>query len=334
MVSIQLKPSRELLRTLSILFLLSIAFVPSLLHAQDTNYPNRPIHVIVPFPPGGGIDVTVRIIGHELEAALGQTIVVDNRGGAGGVIGTNDGAKSPPDGYNLTAGTPGPISIGPAINPKLPYNPLTDFAPISMLAIGANVLVVNPSSPAKSVADLIELAKKSPNGLDFASSGIGTSQHLSGELLKLLAKVNFVHVPYKGTGNALTDLIGGRVDFSFADPSVLALVKSGQLRALAVTTAKRYAAAPDIPTVAESGVTGFEATNWYSMFAPAGTPQPIIDRLNHEIVKILARPDIKAKLLDQNIEATSSTPAELGAYMREDIKRWTAVAKAAGLKVD
>jgi tripartite-type tricarboxylate transporter receptor subunit TctC len=270
--SIQPTQPHELLRCFLILLLLLIAFLPRPLHAHDTGYPNRPIHVIVPFPPGGGIDVAVRIIGHELEEALGQPIVVDNRGGAGGVIGTNDGAKSPPDGYNLTAGTPGPISISPAINAKLPYNPLTDFAPISMLAIGANVLVVNPSSPMKSVADLIDLAKKNPNGLDFASSGVGTSQHLSGELLKLLAKVNFVHVPYKGTGAALADLIGGRVDFSFADPSVLTLVKSGQLRALAVTTAKRYAAAPDIPTVAEAGVAGFEATNWYCMLAPAATP--------------------------------------------------------------
>jgi tripartite-type tricarboxylate transporter receptor subunit TctC len=327
-------PARQFVRTFLLLFLLPIAFFPWPLHAQSTNYPNRPLHVIVPFPPGGGIDIAVRVIGHELEEALGQSIVVDNRGGAGGVIGTNDGAKSSPDGYTLTAGTPGPISISPAISAKLPYNPLTDFAPISMLAIGANILVVNPSSPAKSVTDLIDLAKKSPNGLDFASSGVGTSQHLSGELLKLLANVNFVHVPYKGTGAALADLIGGRVDFSFADPSVLALVKSGQLRALAVTTAKRYAAAPNIPTVAESGLAGFEATNWYSLLAPTATPAPIINRLNHEIVKILARPDIKAKLLEQNIEAASSTPEELGAYMRKDIERWTAVAKAAGLKVE
>jgi tripartite-type tricarboxylate transporter receptor subunit TctC len=302
--------------------------------AQDATYPSRPVHVIVPFPPGGGIDVAARIIGQELVDALGQPVVIDNRPGAGGVIGTDAGAKSPPDGYNLTACTPGPTSISPAINSKLPYKPLTDFAPVSMLAIGANVLVVNPSSPVKSVADLIELAKTRQGGLNFASSGVGTSQHLSGELLKMPAKVNFVHVPYQGTGGALSDLIGGRVDFSFADPSVLSLVKSGQLRALAVTTAKRYEAAPDVPTVAESGVNGFEATNWYCMLAPAATPKPIIARLNSEIVKVLAKPHIRAKLLEQNIEASSSTPEALGSYMREDIARWTTVAKAAGLKTE
>ena len=311
------------------LLALSMAALPT--QSQEVAYPTRAIRVIVPFPPGGGIDVAVRIIGQELGDAVGQPVVIDNRAGAGGVIGTDAGAKSPADGYNLTACTPGPTSISPATNSKLPYNPVADFAPVSMLAIGANVLVVNPASPAKSVADL---AKSRQGGLNFASSGVGTSQHLSGELLKLLAKVNFVHVPYKGTGAALADLIGGRVDFSFADPSVLTLVKSGQLRALAVTTAKRYAAAPDVPTVAESGVAGFEATNWYCMLAPAATPKPIIARLNSEIVKILAKPEIRAKLLEQNIEASSSTPEALGAYLRDDIARWTRVVNAAGLKME
>ena len=190
-------------------------------------------------------------------------------------------------------------------------------------------------SPLKSVADLIELGKSQQGGLNFASSGVGTSQHLSGELLKLLAEVNSVHVPYKGTGGALADLIGGRVDFSFADPSVLAMVKSGQLRALAVTTAKRYAGRARTAHSGQSGVAGFEATNWYCMLAPAATPTPIITRLNGEIVKIfLGRPEIRTKLLAQNIEAASSTPDELGAYMRADIARWTTVANAAGLKTE
>jgi tripartite-type tricarboxylate transporter receptor subunit TctC len=184
------------------------------------------------------------------------------------------------------------------------------------------------------VGDLISLSKSSPNALNFASSGIGTSQHLSGELFKHLAKVNFVHVPYKGTGGALSDLMAGRVDFVFADPSVLALVKNGQLRALAVTTSKRYSAAPDLPTVAESGVPGFQATNWYCLLAPAKTPKNIITRLNAEVVKILGRPDIKAKLLGQNIEAASSTPEDLERYLRDDIARWTEVVNAAGLKQD
>jgi len=301
-------------------------------HADD--YPNRPIRIIVPFPPGGGIDVAMRIIGQELSIDLGQAVVIDNRAGAGGIVGTEAGAKAAPDGYTLTACTPGPTSIGPALHSKLPYNPVTDFEPISMVAIGANVLVVNPTSPANSVSDLISLSKSRPIGLNFASSGIGTSQHLSGELLKYLAKVNFVHVPYKGTGGALSDLMAGRVDFIFADPSVLALVKNGQLRALAVTTSKRYSAAPDVPTVAESGVQGFQATNWYCLLAPAKTPKEIITLLNTEIVKILARPEIKAKLLGQNIEAASSTPEDLERYLRDDIARWTEVVNAAGLKQD
>jgi len=323
----------------SFVFAIAVGFaIISPANAQDSkssaDYPNRPIHVIVPFPPGGGIDVAARIVGQELSNSLGQPVVIDNRAGAGGMIGTEAGAKASPDGYTLTACTPGPTSIGPALHSKLPYNPVTDFAPISMIAIGANVLVVNPASPVKSVRDLIELGKSRADGLDFASSGVGTSQHLSGELLKYLAKVNFVHVPYKGTGGALADLMAGRVDFVFADPSVLALVKSGQLRALAVTTSKRYAAAPDLPTVAEAGVPGFEATNWYCMLAPAATPKTIVTQLNAEIVKILSRPDIKAKLLAQNIEATSSTPEELERYLRDDIARWTAVIDAAGLKQD
>jgi len=308
---------------LSALVFASLLTIAPLANAQTSTevsgYPNRPIHVIVPFPPGGGIDVAMRIIGQELGDALGQPVVIDNRGGAGGVIGTDAGAKAAPDGYTLTACTPDPVN---------------DFAPISMIAIGANILVVNPASPAHSVADLIELAKSRSEGLNFASSGVGTSQHLSGELLKYLAKVNFVHVPYKGTGAALADLMGGRVDFAFADPSVLTLVKSGKLRALAVTTPKRYSAAPDLPTVAEAGLPSFQATNWYCVLAPAATPKGIISRLNREIVKILDNPAIRAKLLEQNIEAASSTPDELGRYLRDDIARWTAVANAAGLKTD
>lgn len=323
---------------LSALVFASLLTIAPLANAQTSTevsgYPNRPIHVIVPFPPGGGIDVAMRIIGQELGDALGQPVVIDNRGGAGGVIGTEAGAKAAPDGYTLTACTPGPTSISPALHSKLAYDPVNDFAPISMIAIGANILVVNPASPARSVADLIELAKSRSEGLNFASSGVGTSQHLSGELLKYLAKVNFVHVPYKGTGAALADLMGGRVDFAFADPSVLTLVKSGKLRALAVTTPKRYSAAPDLPTVAEAGLPSFQATNWYCVLAPAATPKGIISRLNREIVKILDNPAIRAKLLEQNIEAASSTPDELGRYLRDDIARWTAVANAAGLKTD
>ena len=297
-------------------------------------WPSRPLRIVVPFPPGGGIDVASRVVGGLLSTALGQPVVIDNRAGAGGVIGTDAVAKSPPDGYSLLASTPGPTSIAVSTNPKLPYDPVADFAPVSMLAIGANVLVVHPSSPAHSVGDLIALARQRPGALNFGSSGIATSQHLSAELLKHMAKVDFAHIVYKGTGLALADLLAQRIDFMIADPSILAQVKAGKLRALGVTTARRYAGAPELPTIAESGFPGFEATNWYSLLAPAATPKEIITRLNAEVVRILGLPEVREKLLEQNIEAASSSPDELARYLKNDIAKWTAVVRDAGIKIE
>ncbi len=315
------------MRLLAFLFL----FVATqLVHAQA--WPSRPVRIVVPFPPGGGIDVAARILAERLSPALGQPVVIDNRAGAGGVIGTDAAAKAPGDGYTLVASTPGPTSIGVNTNPKLPYHPVADFAPISMLAIGANVVVVHPASPAHSMQDLLALARAKPGALNFGSSGIATSQHLSAELVKYMAKVDFAHVAYKGTGLALSDLLAQRLDFMIADPSILGQVKAGKVRALAVTTAKRYAPAPEIPTVAESGLPGFEAVNWYSLLAPAATSKEIIGRLNTEVVKILSQPDIRAKLMEQNIEAARSTPEELARYLKNDIDKWAAVVKAAGIK--
>ncbi|HKU47240.1 MAG TPA: tripartite tricarboxylate transporter substrate binding protein [Burkholderiales bacterium] len=302
----------------------------SLAHAQP--WPSRPVRIVVPFPPGGGIDVAVRIVGERLTSALGQPVVIDNRAGAGGVIGTDAAAKAPGDGYTILASTPGPTSIAVNTNPKLAYDPVADFAPVSMLAVGANVVVVHPTSPARSMQELLALARARPGALNFGSSGVATSQHLSAELLKYMAKIDFVHVAYKGTGLALADLFAQRLDFMIADPSVLAHVKSGKVRALAVTTPKRYAGSPEIPTVAESGLPGFEAVNWYSLLVPAATPKVIIGRLNTEVVKILSQPDIRTKLLEQNIEAAYSTPDELARYLKKDIDKWAAVVKAAGIK--
>jgi tripartite-type tricarboxylate transporter receptor subunit TctC len=301
-------------------------------HAQA--WPSRPLRIVVPFPPGGGIDVAARIVAERLSRSLAQPVVIDNRAGAGGVIGTDAVAKAPGDGYTLLASTPGPTSIAVSTNPKLPYDPVADFAPVSMLAIGGNVLVVHPASPARSVQELIALARANPGKLNFGSSGVATSQHLSAELFKHMAKVDFAHIAYKGTGLALADLLAQRIDFMFADPSILAQVKAGKVRALAITTPKRYAAAPELPTVAESGLPGFEATNWYSLLVPGSTPKDITARLNAEVVAILGQADVREKLLEQNIEAASSTPEELARYLRNDIARWTAVVKAAGIKVD
>jgi tripartite-type tricarboxylate transporter receptor subunit TctC len=315
------------MRFIAVAFLLVLSCFA---HAQP--WPSRPVRIVVPFPPGGGIDVAARIVGERLAAALGQPVVIDNRAGAGGIIGTEAAARAPGDGYTILASTPGPTSIAANTNSKLPYDPVADFAPISMLAIGANVVVVHPASPAHSMQELLALARARPGALNFGSSGVATSQHLSAELLKYMAKVDFAHVAYKGTGLALADLLAQRLDFMIADPSILTQVKAGKLRALAVTTPKRYAGAPEIPTVAESGLPGFEAVNWYSLLAPAATPKDVVGRLNTEVVKILSQPDIRTKLLEQNIEAAHSTPDELARYLRKDIDKWAAVVKAAGIK--
>ena len=323
---------------LSALVFASLLTIAPLANAQTSTevsgYPNRPIHVIVPFPPGGGIDVAMRIIGQELGDAVGQPVVIDNRAGAGGVIGTDAGAKAARRRLHSDC-----MHTWPDLDKSRPALQ-TGLRSRDRLRAGQHAghrrkRTRRQSGFSCKVCGGPDRTRKiTAGGLNFASSGVGTSQHLSGELLKFLAKVNFVHVPYKGTGAALADLMGGRVDFAFADPSVLTLVKSGQLRALAVTTPKRYAAAPDVPTVAEAGLPGFQATNWYCMLAPAATPKPIISRLNSEIVKILDKPEIRAKLLEQNIEASSSTPEELGGYLRDDIARWTTVVNAAGLKTE
>jgi len=297
-------------------------------------FPAKPVRIVVPFPPGGGVDALGRIVGERLSTLLGQPVIVDNRAGAGGAIGTDAAAKAPADGYTLLVGSSGTLSMAPSINPRLPYKPMEDFAPLTLGVVNSNILVVRNSFPAATLAELIALAQKSPGKLTFASGGVGTSQHLNGELFRLMAKLDIVHVPYKGTAPAVNDLIGGQTDMFFSDPSVVSLVKAGKLRALAQTSPSRSALLPDLPTIAESGVPGYSATAWYAFFAPAGTPAPILTRLSTDVVTALQAPEVKAKLAVAGMVPQPSTPQELAALLREDTQRWADVVKAAGIKVD
>ena len=300
------------------------------LTAQE--YPVRPVRLIVPYPAGGPTDFVGRLVGQKLGPLIGQQVVVDNRPGAGTVIGSDLVAHAAPDGYTLLFGTGGGTFLAPIMLPKVPYDPQRDFAPVAMLVMSPQVLVVHPSVPANSVADLIALAKSKPGVLNFASVGTGTSPHLGGELFKSLAAINIVHVPYKGTAPAMTDLIAGQVQIMFTSmPTVLAHVKSGRLKLLGTGGTKRSAVIPDTPPVADS-VPGFELVTWYGVFAPAKTPQAIVKRLNAEIGKVLADADARDKLGSQGLEPTPMTPEELRKYTQNDVSRWTKLVKAAGIK--
>ncbi len=304
-------------------------------NASAQTYPNRPIRWIVTYPPGGPTDVVARAIGARLTEAWGQQIVIDNRAGAGGVIGTDLAAKAVPDGYTLLFGTSAGLTINPALSNKLPYDAVKDFSPVSLLVLNPQILVLNNAIPANTVKELIAYAKARPGQLNYASVGQGSPNHLGMELLKALAGIDLVHVPYKGTGPAITDLLGGQVQLMFNSmPSVLPLVKSGKLKGLAVGSAQRSPAIPDIPTVAEAGVPGFENVTWYGMFAPAKTPHDIIVKLNQQVVKILAEPEIAQRLASQGAEPRSSTPEELVKFMRMESARWKKVIQAAGIKLE
>ncbi len=303
--------------------------------ALAQQYPNRPIRWIVTYPPGGPTDVVARAVGAKLTEAWGQQIVIDNRAGAGGVIGTDLAAKSVADGYTLLFGTSAGLTINPALSSKLPYDAVNDFAPVSLLVLNPQLLVVTSSVPVNTVKELIALAKSRPGQLNYASVGQGSPNHMGMELFKALTATDIVHVPYKGTGPAITDLIGGQVQLMFNSmPSVLPLVASGKLKGLAVGSAQRSRAVPDIPTVSEAGVPGFENVTWYGMFAPAKTPHDIIVRLNKQVVQILADPEMTRRLASQGAEPRSSTPDELSKFMRIESERWRKVIKVAGIKVE
>lgn len=301
-------------------------------HAQT--YPTKPVRLIIPFAPGGGNDILGRLIGGKLSELIGQQVVIDNRAGAGGTIGAELAAKAAPDGYTLVIGHIGTLAVNPTLYPKLAYDPLRDFQPISLFAKVANMMVIHPSLPAKSVKDLIALARAKPGMLVYGSGGNGGAGHLATEYFKLLAKVDIRHIPYKGTGPALVDLLAGQTQLIFAGiPGTVAHVKSGRLRPLAVSTAKRLAIFPDVPTVAET-VPGYEATQWYGVLAPTGTPAAVVSRLNREIDTGLKDPRIQERLVAGGSEPFASTPEEFSAYIKAEIARWAPVIKAAAIRVD
>jgi tripartite-type tricarboxylate transporter receptor subunit TctC len=309
-----------------------VASVPG---AYAADYPSKPIHIVVPFAAGGTTDFLARAIAQDLGTSMGTTVIVDNRPGAGGNIGSDLVAKSAPDGYTLLLGTVGTHAINASLYKKMPYDTVKDFAPISLVASVPNILVVHPSVPAKSVKELIALAKAKPGALAFASSGNGSSIHLSGELFKSMTDVDMVHVPYKGSGPALTDLVGGQVQLMFDNmPSSFPHVKAGRLRALAVTSSKRSPAAPDVPTIAESGVPGYESVAWFGILAPAGTPPEIVKKLNAEIAKTLKSPEVMKRLASQGAEPVSNTPEQFAVYIKSEMAKWAKVVKTSGAQVD
>ena len=295
------------------------------------SYPAKPIRFVVPFAPGGGTDIIGRIVAQQLHENLGQPVVVDNRGGAGSTLGTDIVTKAPADGYTMLLGNIS-LAFNAWLFKKLPYNAIKDLAPVTLVAVQPNIVVIHPSVPAKSIKEFTDYARSQPGKLSFASAGAGSGTHLEGEMLKDRLKIDLLHVPYKGTGPALTDLIGGQVQMMVSTfASALPHVKSGRLRALGVTSAKRSPAAPDIPTLEESGVPDYDYSTWYALFVPAGTPRTVIDNLNQATRKVLASDDMKQKFDEQGLEPLSSTPAELAAYLRSETEKWGQVVRAAGV---
>ncbi len=310
-----------------------IGSVPAGAADPAAGFPNKSIRLIVPFPAGGGTDIVARAISVKLTEAWGQQIIIDNRGGAGGVIGADTVAKSTPDGYTLLFGTPGALVINPLLNSKLPYNAAKDFAPVSLLALNPQLLAVHNSMPVGTVKELIAYAKAQPGKLNYASVGEGTPNHLAMELFKSMTGTQMVHVPYKGAAPAVTDLVGGQVNLMFNPmPPLMPHVKSGRLKALGVGGTQRSPALPDVPTIAEAGVPGYEYVTWYSIVVPAKTPRAIIDKINSRLAAVLAIPEVALRLSSQGAEPRSSTPEELTRLIQEDYKRLGAVIRSAGIK--
>jgi len=302
--------------------------------AQAQAYPTKPLRLVVPFPAGGGTDIISRTLGERLAAELGQPVVIDNRPGAGTVIGTDNVAKSAPDGYSLLMATFA-HAVNPALQSKLPYSTAQSFAPVALVGRSPNVMVVNPAKPFKSVADVLAYAKANPGKLSYGSFGNGTSAHLAGELFKSLAKVDLVHVPYKGSAPALTDLLGGQIDVMFTTvASVAQYIKGERLRALAVTSSTRSAAYPNLPTLAESGVPGYAAESWYGLYVPAGTPAPIIKRLNEAVHAAVKTEAFKSRIEEEGLMVSNGPPDELARYVHAEEARWQRVVTEAKIKAD
>jgi tripartite-type tricarboxylate transporter receptor subunit TctC len=303
--------------------------------APAAEYPTRPVSLVVAFTPGGPSDVIARILGKKLQEMLGQPFVIENRPGAGGNIAAEQVANATPDGYTLLMGNNSILATNAALYRKINYDPERDFIPITLVGTQANILVVNPSVPANSMAELIALAKRSPGQMNFASSGHGAAAHLAGELFKAEAKVDIVHVAYKGAAPALQDVIAGHVQVMFATAaSVIGHIKQGRVRALAVTTPKRTALLPDLPTVDELGIKGFDATTWHGLVAPAGTPRDVIDKLHHTSAVALEDPTVRKMLTDLGVDVVANSPREFEAYIKAEIPKWTAVVKASGARLD
>ena len=315
--------------------ILGVMLAVVMAQASAQTWPTKPIKWIVPFAPGGTTDILARTIGDKLSVALGQPVIIENKPGAGGGLGADFVAKAAPDGYTILGGTISTNAINASLYKDLPYDPVKDFIPITLIARVPNMLVINNDVPAKNVAELIALMKKNPGKFTFASSGNGTSQHLSGELFKSMAGVDMQHIPYKGSPPALQDVMGGSVTMTFDNiTTAWTLAKSGKLRALGVTTAKRSPAAPDVPTIAEAGVTGYEIGSWQGVFAPAGTPPAIIARLNSEIVKIINMPDVNEKLLFLGAEPVGNSSEEFTVFVKAEVLKWGDVVKKSGARVD
>jgi len=315
--------------------LLAISLVDALVISSATaqDYPNRTIRIIVPFTPGGATDVVTRIVAQKLSEQTGRQVVTDNRGGAGGIVGAEAVAKAPPDGYTLVMGTSGTHAINASLYPKLSYDPVKDFAPVTRTALLPSMILAHPSVPATNVRELIAIAKKNPGQLTYASSG--SAQYLTGALFTSMAQIDMLHVPYKGGGQAMPAQLGGEVALSFSTVvSSLPHIKSGRLRGLAVTSAKRTPAAPEFPTVAESGLPGYEAVSWYGVLAPAGTPRDILMRLNMEIVRALKLPEVRQLMLAQGAEPVSESPEQFAALIKSDIAKWGDVVRKSGAKAD
>ena len=321
------------MRTICRLFTITLlAFVSAASFAQT--YPAKAVRLIVPFPPGGSTDLVARVVGQKMADAWEKQVVIDNRPGANGMIGSDIVAKANPDGYSIVLGTIGPMAINASLY-KMPYDILKDLAPISYTANIANVLVVNPTLAAKDVREMIALARTRPGQLTFGSSGTGGAPHMAVELFKLLAKVNIVHVPYKGGGPAMADLVSGQISGSFASmPSAIAFIKSGKLRALGVSGTKRSPALPDVATVSEAGVSGFSVLDWQGLFTTAKTPPEIVNKLNAETVRILALPDVVDRLTAAGVDIQTTTPKAWGDFVAAEITKWGKVVKEAGVKVE
>jgi len=321
-------------------FIKSLGFIAALTFvaaqpAWSQAYPAAPIKVIIPSAPGGLSDPVVRFLSDQFQREMGHPMVLDFRAGGGGVIGTQALAKATPDGYTLMLGNIGPIIFSPALNPKVPYNALKDIVAVGSLVTFGNAVLLNPAVPAKNVSELIQLARQKPGTINFASAGNGQSQHLTGEMFKRMAGVEMTHVPYKGTGPATTDLISGQVQLMFGNiPAALPFIKQGQLKVIAVTSSRRSAALPDVPTVAESGLPGFNVASWVGMFAPAGTPKAIVDRLNEAMEKAWATPEGQKLLASLNFDLVKGPPAEMARFMESETSRWGKLIREANIKVD